>query len=111
MNQEHCIAMSLTEASKTYPDVDQYIQIVVLPGLADRPDDGDKATFLGHELDKWERIERKLAEWAKRDDDSPNPYSPPLNLGRVSSTIAELNSCLDRVNERGGSTPQLDDAE
>ena len=70
------------------------------PGLARLSDDGDKATFLGHELDRWERIERKLQEWAARDDGSPNPYRPALDLGRVSSIIAELNDCLAWANER-----------
>ena len=70
-------------------------------------DDGDKATFIGHELDRWERIERKLQEWAARDDGSPNPYRPALDLGRVSSIIAELNDCLAWANERKACAPQL----
>ncbi len=62
------------------------------------PDDGDKASFLGHELEKWERVEDKLAAWALRDDGSPNPFSPPFDAGHISLIIAGLNSRLDCLN-------------
>ncbi len=86
------------DAEKTFPDVEAYFQQVLQPWLAQRPDEGDRAVFLRHELDEWERIERKLEEWArdnaKREERGEgaldNPYSPALDVFQVATLIASL---------------------
>lgn len=77
--------------------VEQYFDLTVYPGLAQRPDDGDKAVFLNGELEKWERAEQKLGAWASRDDGSPNPYSPPLDAFQIARILGRLDSMLERL--------------
>jgi hypothetical protein len=100
-----------SENTQIYPDVDLYFQKVVEPGLTARHDDDAKGIFLNCELEKWERTEVLLAEWAKRDDGSPNPFTPSLDPEYVSSIIAELNGYLGRLHECEASAPELAAAE
>jgi hypothetical protein len=86
--------MSHQEALKVCPDVNAYFWRCVVETLRGLPSEKDEVAFLHSELIKWERTERRLEKWAAKDDGSENPYSPPLDLSRVTKIIDILRHAL-----------------
>jgi hypothetical protein len=88
----------MTMIESVFPDVQGYFADVVTPGLARAIDDGAKVSFLQHEAHKWEKAEGKLAAWAQRSDETPHPFSPPLDRNSVRSIIADLQAQMAKFS-------------
>ena len=68
--------------------------------LAATADDGLQAACINGLLDGWERKRARLAEWAARDDDTPNPLGEGTTVFEVDATISGLRNRLDAIKAR-----------
>ena len=67
--------------------------------LAATADNGAKATFLNHQITKWERLNTLLLRWASGELTGPNPVGPGATAWDVHMTITGLHTRLARVEQ------------
>lgn len=65
----------------------------------DHLDDGLKATYINHQIERFERFEARLEAWAM-EQDGPHPFKAPLDAFICTTIMLRLRAKLDAVEER-----------
>ena len=63
------------------------------------PDNGARATFLNHQITKWENLMQRLLAWSQDLYRGPNPVGEGATAWDVHMTITGLHTRLARVEQ------------
>lgn len=58
--------------------------------LAAEPDHGYRAAHLASQIDRWNDLSARFAEWAASDTTAPNPVAPGATAFQVTRTLTGL---------------------